>query len=98
MAGDFSFSPLDPAIRRDPFALYARGRREHPVFLHEGLPLRVVSVFRYADVQAILRDDVGFSNSFPLPAPARRARRATTCRRRACSAPTARSTRGCAAS
>jgi cytochrome P450 len=36
------------------------------VFLHEGLPLRVASVFRYADVQAILRDDVTFSNSFPL--------------------------------
>jgi cytochrome P450 len=62
----FAFSPLDPALRRDPYALYARGRREHPVYLHEGLPLRVASVFRYADVQAILRDDVGFSNSFPL--------------------------------
>jgi cytochrome P450 len=66
MSGDFAFSPLDPATRRDPYPLYARGRREHPVFLHEGLPLRVASVFRYADVQAILRDDVTFSNSFPL--------------------------------
>ena len=66
MSGDFAFSPLDPAIRRDPWAAYARGRRDHPVYVHEGLPLRVASVFRYADVQAILRDDVGFSNSFPL--------------------------------
>jgi cytochrome P450 len=66
VSGDFAFSPLDPAIRRDPWALYAQGRRDHPVFLHEGLPLRVASVFRYADVQAILRDDVGFSNTFPL--------------------------------
>ncbi len=66
MPGDFAFSPLDPETRRDPYAVYARGRRERPVFLHQGLPLRVASVFRYADVQAILRDDVGFSNSFPL--------------------------------
>jgi cytochrome P450 len=63
---DFAFSPLDPAIRRDPFALYAEGRRNHPVHVHEGLPLRVASVFRYADVQAILRNDEVFSNSFPL--------------------------------
>jgi cytochrome P450 len=62
----FAFNPLDPETRRDPYSLYARGRREHPVYLHEGLPLRVASVFRYADVQAILRDDATFSNSFPL--------------------------------
>ena len=66
MAADFAFSPLDPAIRRDPFASYAQARRDHPIYVHEGLPLRVASVFRYADVQAILRDDAGFSNSFPL--------------------------------
>jgi cytochrome P450 len=66
VAADFAFSPLDPAIRRDPFASYAQARRDHPIYVHEGLPLRVASVFRYADVQAILRDDAGFSNSFPL--------------------------------
>ena len=66
MSGDFAFSPIDPAVRRDPWPHYARGRREYPVFVHEGLPLRVASVFRYADVQAILRDDVVFSNSFPI--------------------------------
>jgi cytochrome P450 len=66
MSSDFALNPLDPATRCDPYALYARGRREHPVFLHEGLPLRVASVFRYADVQAILRDDATYSNSFPL--------------------------------
>jgi cytochrome P450 len=65
----FAFQPLDPATRRDPFALYARGRREHPVFAHEGLPLRVVSVFRHADVQAILRDADAFSNVFQLISP-----------------------------
>ena len=64
----FAFQPLDPATRRDPFALYARGRREHPVFAHTGLPLRVFSVFRYADVQAILRDADAFSNVFQLAA------------------------------
>jgi cytochrome P450 len=66
MAEPFSFNPLDPATRRDPYALYARARREVPVHLHEGLPLRVASVFRYEDVQAILRDDATWSNDFPL--------------------------------
>ena len=65
----FAFQPLDPATRRDPFASYARGRREHPVFVHEGLPLRVLSVFRHSDVQAILRDAEAFSNAFQLLAP-----------------------------
>ena len=65
MTQPFAFNPLDPGVRRDPYALYARGRRERPVYLHEGLPLRVASVFRHADVQAILRDDATFSNSFP---------------------------------
>jgi cytochrome P450 len=63
----FLFNPLDPATRRDPYALYARGRREHPVLLHEGLPLRVASVFRYEDVQAILRDPDTWSNEFASP-------------------------------
>jgi cytochrome P450 len=68
MAEPFVFQPLDPATRRDPFALYARGRREQPAFAHAGLPLRVVSVFRHADVQAILRDAEAFSNVFQLQA------------------------------
>jgi cytochrome P450 len=66
MSETFAFHPLDPATRRDPFGAYARGRREHPVFVHEGLPLRVASVFRYDDVQAILRDPETWSNQFPL--------------------------------
>ncbi len=61
----FSFNPLDPATRRDPYALYARGRDEAPAFLHTGLPLRVISLFRYEDVQNTLRDDARFSNAFP---------------------------------
>jgi cytochrome P450 len=62
----FSFNPLDPATRRDPFPLYARARRDHPLFVHEGLPLRVVSVFRYGDVRSVLGDAETWSNRFPL--------------------------------
>jgi cytochrome P450 len=61
----FSFNPFDPDIRYDPFPLYARARREHPVFVHEGLP--VASVFRYDDIHAILKDPTTWSNIFPPP-------------------------------
>jgi cytochrome P450 len=59
-------NPLDPAFRRDPYPAYERGRRESPVLLHTGLPLRVASVFRYEDCQAILRDPEQWSSVFPL--------------------------------
>ncbi len=65
MSTPFAFNPLDLNTRRDPYALYARARAEFPAFLHAGLPLRVISVFRYDDVQATLRDDARFSNAFP---------------------------------
>src|SRR5262247_4839484 len=61
----FAFNPFDEATRRDPFALYARGRAEAPVHVHEGLP--VVSIFRHADIQRVLRDPGAFSSDFPLP-------------------------------
>src|SRR5215468_9002798 len=61
----FSFNPFDEATRRSPYALFARARREHPVWRHEGLP--VSSVFRHADVQAILRDPKTWSSQFPTP-------------------------------
>ncbi len=68
MSEPFAFHPMDPAMRRNPWPLYARGRRELPVFAHEGLPIPIYSVFRYVDVQAILKDDVTWSNDFtPLP-------------------------------
>jgi cytochrome P450 len=66
MTNSTSFNPLDPGVRRDPFASYARARRESPALLHAGLPLRLVSVFRYEDCQAILRDAQSFSSEFPL--------------------------------
>ena len=61
----FAFNPFDEATRRSPWALFARARREHPVWRHEGLP--VSSVFRYADCQAILRDPKTWSSMFPTP-------------------------------
>src|SRR5437764_1382648 len=61
----FFFDPFDEAPRRDPYALFARARREHPAWRHEGLP--VVSVFRHADCQTILRDPQVWSSAFPTP-------------------------------
>lgn len=61
----FRFDPFDPETRRDPYALFARARREHPVLAHAGFP--VVSVFRYADVQRILRDPATWSSNFNVP-------------------------------
>jgi len=65
MAESFAFNPFDPDTRRDPFALYARGRREHPVYQHEGWP--VVSIFRYDDIPPILKDPQTWSSVFPPP-------------------------------
>lgn len=69
MADPFFFNPLDPVIRRDPYAHYQRGRREFPAYEHEGMPLRLVSVFRYADIQEILRDWRTWSNDFSVLIP-----------------------------
>ena len=65
MSEPFAFDPFDDATRRDPFPLFARARRAHPVYPHPGLP--IVSVFRYADIQAILKDPDTWSNNFPPP-------------------------------
>ena len=46
MSQPFAFNPLDPATRRDPYPLYARWRRESPVFEHTELPLHPSPVFR----------------------------------------------------
>jgi cytochrome P450 len=66
MTTPFNFNPFDDATRRNPFPLYARARREQPVYRHPEFP--IVSVFRYADIQAILRDPRTWSNHF-LPPP-----------------------------
>ncbi len=65
MGQEFAFNPFDDDTRRNPFALYARARREYPVYVHEGTP--IVSVFRYDDVQAILKDATTWSSRFAPP-------------------------------
>ncbi len=64
MSEPFAFNPIDPSVRRNPYALYARGRREFPAFRHEGLPIALTSLFGYAEIQAMLRDHELFSNDF----------------------------------
>ena len=63
MTEPLSFDPLDPQTRRDPFAIYARGR-ERGIHRHMGLPVPLLSLFRYADCQEVLRDDRTWSNDF----------------------------------
>lgn len=60
--GEFFFNPFDDATRRKPHPIYARARREHPVYRHPGVP--IVSVFLYEDVQSILRDPETWSSYF----------------------------------
>ncbi len=64
MTEPFLFNPLDPVIRRDPYSLYQRGRREFPAFAHEGLPVRLVSLFRHEDCLDVLKDAKRFSSDF----------------------------------
>ena len=54
------FDPYDYAFHEDPYPLYARLRDEDPVHHAVADDLWVVS--RHADVHAVLRDDVRFSN------------------------------------
>lgn len=61
---EFVFDPLDEATRRNPFAKYARARREFPVYAHRGLPL--LSVFRYADAVSLFGDSESWSNDFSI--------------------------------
>jgi cytochrome P450 len=61
----FTFNPFDDATRREPFSIYERARREHPVYVHPEYP--IVSIFRYEDIQEVLRDSGAWSNRFPSP-------------------------------
>jgi cytochrome P450 len=61
MTRSFAFDPIDEATRRNPFPAYRRARRECPVYDHPGLP--VASVFRYDDVQGILKDSKSWSSA-----------------------------------
>ena len=62
---DFTFNPFDDATRRDPAPLFARARREHPVYRHPEFP--IVSLFKHGDIQGVLRDPETWSNRFPPP-------------------------------
>jgi cytochrome P450 len=62
---DLEFNPFDEATRRNPFPLFARARRDHPVYPHSGFP--IVSVFRHEDTMAILKDPATWSSRFPPP-------------------------------
>ena len=66
MSAPLSFQPFDPQFRRNPFPIYARGRRESPVMLHADLP--IASVFGYDDIVEILKDPETWSSVFPVPA------------------------------
>jgi cytochrome P450 len=61
----FSLNPFDEAFRRDPYPTYARARREHPIWAHDGIP--IVSIFRHEDIQRLLRDPATWSSVFPPP-------------------------------
>ncbi len=65
MPKPFAFNPFDIDTRRAPYELYARARREYPVYQHPGLP--VVSVFRYEAILSVLKDASLWSSSFPMP-------------------------------
>ena len=62
MSDAIDFNPFDPAVRRDPHAIYARARAEAPILTHEGIHAH--SVFRYADILEILRDANTWSSEF----------------------------------
>jgi cytochrome P450 len=66
----FDFNPFDADTRRNPYDAFRVARHDHPVFEHQGFP--IVSVFRYADIQAILKDPQTFSSEFPPPPGIRR--------------------------
>jgi cytochrome P450 len=66
MSEDFHFDPFDVQTRRDPFPAFAAARLNQPVYPHPDAP--IVSIFRYADVQSILKDPGAWSNVFPPPA------------------------------
>lgn len=54
------FNPILPEQLRDPYPLYARARREEPVFYSRQLDVWIIT--RYADILAILRDTDRFSS------------------------------------
>jgi cytochrome P450 len=54
------FNPLDPEQLEDPYPIYARARREEPVFYNHQFDVWVVT--RYEDLCTVLRDPECFSS------------------------------------
>ena len=54
------YNPFDPAVRRDPYPVYARLRAEAPVLRNDVLGITAVS--RYHDVLTILKSPATFSS------------------------------------
>ncbi|HYC54091.1 MAG TPA: hypothetical protein VEL28_04045 [Candidatus Binatia bacterium] len=65
MTEPLSFDPFDYGTRWNPYPTYARARAEHPVYRHPEFP--IVSVFRHADVESILKDAAHWSNQIRVP-------------------------------
>jgi len=63
-AGGLDFDPMAPDQRECPFDLYARARREMPIFYSDRFNLWVVA--RHQDVVAILKDSMRFSSAQSL--------------------------------
>lgn len=63
----FDFNHMEPPHLADPYPLYARTRREAPVFFHPLFQSWIVT--RYADVIGILRDPKRFSSIFLFRTP-----------------------------
>jgi cytochrome P450 len=60
VAAGLGFDPYDYGFHADPYPVYARLRAQAP--LHWNKTGGFWAVSRHADVQAVLRDDVTFSN------------------------------------
>ena len=64
--GAIDYNPLDPAHLEDPYPVYARARREQPVFHSPVLDLWVVT--RYADIVEVEKNPAVFSSVGALDA------------------------------
>ena len=75
-----SFNPHDGESLRDPHEMFARMRREQPVFFSPQLGMWIVS--RHSDICSVLRDPARFSSHAAFSRRARWRRRAAVRRRR----------------
>jgi len=57
---ELDYNPFDPAVRANPYPIYARLRGEAPIYRNPALGLAVVS--RYEDVLAVLKSPSTFSS------------------------------------